>query len=323
MTARRHHYLPQCYLRGFSQPRKGGRTHQVHVYDRSGKAFTANIANIAVERDFNRVEVPGQNPDILENGLAEFESELAVSLGRIAAQRTLDDADDKANLLNFIALASVRNPRLRGTFSEFEDRVMKSILELSTANKERWQSLETRAREAGYFEGKQNVSYEDIRDFVKRGEFKMELPREQHIVNEFKGFDAVLPHLFRRRWGLLRAPQGSSGFVTCDHPVFLYFSDPKLRGGLYGPGHGMNGTELVFPVTRMLAVVGTFEGVDVVRDLDEDGVARVNGAATAFAKQQVYARDPNPLYSRQYAEKARRVAELPNDTIFVVTRGEI
>jgi len=34
-------------------------SHHVHVFDRDGKAFTANITNVATERDFNRVDIGG------------------------------------------------------------------------------------------------------------------------------------------------------------------------------------------------------------------------------------------------------------------------
>ena len=57
MVARRHHYLPRCYLKGFAKPQKRGKSCYVHVFDRDGKTFTTNIVNIAAERDFNRVEV--------------------------------------------------------------------------------------------------------------------------------------------------------------------------------------------------------------------------------------------------------------------------
>jgi hypothetical protein len=57
------------------------------------------------------------------------------------------------------------------------------------------------------------------------------------------------------------------------------FSDPKMRGGFYGPGHGLAGTEIIFPVGRRMAIVGAFEiKNEETRTLDEDGVAGVNGA---------------------------------------------
>ena len=81
--ARRHHYLPQYYLKGFGKPRQRGKAHYVQVFDRSGKTFRTNIINVAIENDFNRVEIDGHPPDAFERSFANFESEAAPALGRI------------------------------------------------------------------------------------------------------------------------------------------------------------------------------------------------------------------------------------------------
>ena len=99
MVARRHHFLPQCYLKGFSKPRKRGKTHHVVVFDRQGERFTSNILNIAVKHDFNRVEIEGNAPDVFEQEMAKFEGELAPALNRILEVRNLRSAEDRAILL--------------------------------------------------------------------------------------------------------------------------------------------------------------------------------------------------------------------------------
>src|SRR4051794_32422018 len=102
-TARRHHYVPQFYLRGFSVPRK--KVRQVVVFDPNQWApFQSPIANIAAERDFNRVDVEGLDPNTIETGMSKFESRCSSALERIIAARSLDNVDDRALLLNLIAL---------------------------------------------------------------------------------------------------------------------------------------------------------------------------------------------------------------------------
>jgi hypothetical protein len=57
--ARKHHYVPRCYLKNFSVRRKKGKP-QVQVFDKKdGRAFPSAIDNIAAERDFNTVNVEG------------------------------------------------------------------------------------------------------------------------------------------------------------------------------------------------------------------------------------------------------------------------
>src|SRR4051812_2922984 len=113
MTARRHHYLSQCYLKGFAQPRRRGKSHHILVFDRNGKTFTTNIINVAAEKDFHRIDVEGQTPDAFEQGMARFESDLAPALSRISDAKSLTNEQDRIVLFNFVALLAAKNPRHR------------------------------------------------------------------------------------------------------------------------------------------------------------------------------------------------------------------
>jgi hypothetical protein len=316
MVARRHHFLPQCYLKGFSRPRKRGKSHHVVVFDRDGKTFTSNIINIAVKHDFNRVEIEGHAPDEFEQAMAKFEGELGPALNRILELKNLRNAEDRAILLNLIGLIAIRNPRHREMFRDFNERVMKMVMDLATTTKERWEGQMRQARESGYLKDTKNISYEEIRDFVNKNEYRVDLHTEFHVASEMKGFDAILPTLFKRKRVSFTPPDGSSGFITSDHPVCLMFSDPDMRGKFYGPGHGLAGTEIIFPIGKRLAVVGAFELKEAELPLTEDGVAGINGALVAYAERQIYAHDVDFTYSRQYAEKPRRGAGLVNDLLF-------
>ncbi|WP_265923371.1 DUF4238 domain-containing protein [Cupriavidus nantongensis] len=57
--ARNHHYVPQCYLKGFARNRS--KNAQLFVVDtKTKRAFVTTPRNLAAQRDFNRVEIPGQ-----------------------------------------------------------------------------------------------------------------------------------------------------------------------------------------------------------------------------------------------------------------------
>ena len=56
-TARNHHYVPQFYLKGFSDPNL--QNEQLHVIDKVDRRhFVTNPRNIASQRDFNRINLP-------------------------------------------------------------------------------------------------------------------------------------------------------------------------------------------------------------------------------------------------------------------------
>jgi len=175
-----------------------------------------------------------------------------------------------------------------------------------------------RQMEASGYVPNHEVPYEEIRKAVMSNAFRLKVPTERHIAYEMKMLEPVLDTLLKRKWLTLLAPEESAGFVTCDHPVCLMFSDPNMRDGFYGPGHGLTGTQIIFPVGRRMAIVGAFEFEnEVTHTLDEDGVAGVNGALVSYADRQVYARDGNFTYSRQYHEKPQLGASIVKDTIFL------
>src|SRR4051794_29866502 len=112
MIARRHHYIPRCYLKGFSVARKKRR--QIVVFDcNAGRSFETATENVAVETDFNRVEIEGHPPDAFEKGMARFEAEAAPALERIIAAKSIANVEDRSYLFNLIGLLAIRNPRLR------------------------------------------------------------------------------------------------------------------------------------------------------------------------------------------------------------------
>src|SRR3954447_24860566 len=55
-----------------------------------------------------------------------------------------------------------------------------------------------------------------------------DLAKEHHIGMEFNSFDKFLETFFARKWAALRASGSSGGFITCDHPLCLYWSDPEM-----------------------------------------------------------------------------------------------
>ena len=126
------HYVPQCYLRQFGNRR--GKAHQISVFDRlAGRSYKSNIKDVACQNYFNRIEVDGMDPDIVENAMGRFETDLADALRRINEARNLENTDDRAHLLALIGLTALRNPEMRqnirGVADELGKRTIASRLE--------------------------------------------------------------------------------------------------------------------------------------------------------------------------------------------------
>jgi hypothetical protein len=57
MTARKHHYVPQCYLKGFTRHRDDPKLFVIDAKER--RCFRTSPANVAAERDFHKIDAEG------------------------------------------------------------------------------------------------------------------------------------------------------------------------------------------------------------------------------------------------------------------------
>jgi hypothetical protein len=287
MTARHHHYVPQCYLRGFAVERKK-RKYQLLVYDRiARRSYPSATENVAQERDFNRFETESGPPDSFEAGLARFETALAPALKRTIAAAHFPNPDDRAYVLNLVGLIALRNPRWREQMRKLREQTSRVMMDMTLSSKERWEAQLKRAQASGDVAPDTSVTYEEMKALQREGSFRLEVATETHIQTELKGFDALLPYLDARKWIFLRAPKDSGGFITCDHPVLLTWTDPSMRGKFHPPGYGLKGTEVMFPLSHRVAMIGAFDIQDQTIDIPEEGVAGFNGGAVASAERQV------------------------------------
>lgn len=293
--ARHHHYIPQCYLRNFATG--SGKRCKLEVSNmRTGATFNTNPRNVAGVRDFNRIEIQGFKPDHLETTLSQFEGQLATAIRNIAETKTFE-GQDRAVVLNLIAMMGVRNPFMRENMRDFQERTFKMMMGMTLATKERWESQVRQMKEAGV-PVDDSLTYEQLKDFHNRDEYKIDLNQGWQIGLEFKGVEAVLPTLMRRKWTLFTTNEETGPFITGDRPVALAYLNPGeippiLRGS---PGFGMQRTELTFPLTRHIALSGHFEGDDGVMEAVPLIVAAVNTRMIEFCHEQVYSPRRSVLY---------------------------
>jgi len=294
MTARNHHFVSQCYLRGFTHG--GTRQSTFEVFDRErSKQYTQRPRKVGYEYDFNTVDIAGLTPDALEQAIANFEGEFSKSLKRIIEAGNLDNEEDRVYLLNFISMLAVRNPRMRKMLVGMKEQTMRIMAEAMVSSKQMYESQIAGATAAGYVEPDHDVTYEQMKDFVKRGEYDIVVPREDSILREFDAQPAVLECLIDRKWSIIRA-HGNTGFVSSDHPVCLHWQKPPPPSIFNSPGFGLTGTDVIFPISKSLLAVGRFEGNAEVIDANQRTTAHLNSIVASHASTQIYAADGQPLF---------------------------
>jgi len=281
--ARRHHYLPQGYLAAFTD--SGLKDGQFCVLDvQTGHSFRTSPLNVAAERDFNRVEVPGHRPDAIESALAPFEGEAAAAIRRVIDTEAFPTDSDWNLILNLLGLIAVRNPKLRGSFNRSREHALRLVSDLLVSDRRLWDNHVKKAREAGEHID-DSVSFEEIKKFVDDGNYRIEFQPEGNLRVEFHAFDELLPLLGQRTWSVLVAPADGPEFICSDHPVTLLW-----KSGRAGPvGFGLKETEVFFPLGRRIGLYGVFETPlkPVVR-CKPGHVATMNQRVARNAERQVF-----------------------------------
>ncbi|KQM20096.1 hypothetical protein ASE73_04950 [Sphingomonas sp. Leaf24] len=283
--ARNHHFVPQFYLKGFAKPRsKDGKLVVFDLKDR--KNFVTRPRNVAAKRDYNRVDIEGQDPNVVESQLAKFEGDADQAFRRIIASRSIDDREDFSFVLVLIARIALSNPSFRGQRGRLISDMGSMMMRNMVATPERWEAV---TRQAGAELIGDPVPYEEMRAIVESGGIVATAARETLIEQEIALWPEILPVLEARKWTLLIAPPGSAGFVTSDRPFSLRWNDEAMNRGPYGVGLGCSETTLVFPISHDLALIGSFEDGAGSSVVDERMVAAVNSTMFFSAMRQVYA----------------------------------
>lgn len=309
---RKHHYVPQFYLRGFT-----GDDGKLLATDRpSGKTFRTNPKNVAAQRDFNTVDIEDLDPQIVERGLAEFEGEIAPALERIKAAKSLAVKEDRDLLMNLICALAIRNPRQRATINDFVGEIAQTVAEMTFATKERWESQVAAMKEDGVWDDSINVTFEDMQQFVKKRDYTISVAKEFNIGVEIEQHANLVQHIAARKWQMVVPKKGSGGFVTSDVPVCLCWSDSGDHGN-FGPGFGVAGTQVIFPVSSDMVLTGSFEGEESVVEADLFTVGGINSVIISNARNQVYSKDHTFNYMRPFPQKIGSGATLSQDKLFL------
>lgn len=299
--ARKHHYLPQGYLSGFTD--SGTQDNRFFVLEvQTGRSFVTSPKNVAAERDFNRVEIDGKDPDTLEQALALFEESAVNAIRSVERTGAFPDDPDFSYLINLLCLIAVRNPRQRKSLNRSREQVVRHIAELLVSDKKLWEHHVKKAKNAGKLIPS-NVPFEDVKRFVHGGEYQIEFGVEGNIRTELKVFNSLLPVLGKRFWSLFVAPEKAPDFIWSDHPVTLVWKDPKVKGPI---GYGLRHTEVFFPLNRRRALWGVFENpLPPVFIPDEPMVAEMNARVALNAERHVFS--PCESFMMQFEGKVREV----------------
>jgi len=264
------------------------------------RQFPTRPRNVASMRDFNRIEAEGVDPNFLEMQLAEFESELDGTLGRIIMSQAITSEDDLTYVLNLMAMSLVRHPSTRDSIAHSVGENHHAAVLLALESKDQWNTQVQRMREAGEPVGEE-VTYEQVRDYVESGKFRLVVDRSYLNRLELQHFEDVLPYFFDRVWTVIRTDPARAPFITSDRPLFMLWAQREDNLNRPPPRLNDKNTLMLFPLSKELTLFGRTSGLPKVESADTERVAMINAYQLLNARSQIIA----PHYGFRYALGAK------------------
>ncbi len=215
MPSKRHHLLPQLYLRRWADA--DGQVRLVGT--REGRSFIANVADAIVQNNFYSVETDdGSPPDVIEKALAELEGYAATGFAALDEGMWPLDDESRTALAHFIALQITRGEVFRATMNMAADKVGKMMLHLTAAHPE---TLRRLMRETGDGTDPSDAEVAAQAEFLARGEYTIRESQNASAAFFLETAGELLESVFACSWDLLTVT-GELPLITADEPIRMW-----------------------------------------------------------------------------------------------------
>jgi hypothetical protein len=238
---RKHHYVPQCYLRYFARQHKN--VWQTTVIDKfSNKIFPCNIEDVAAEHDYNRDKSKSDEFFWEKYYAKTVETDLPITFNNLIGitgltqnEKPVLNDELKRKLSRIICIQMLRTPTMRNrNYNIAQSTAHEWIKEFK---KENYRYLSSSQKQSV-----NRIKFND--DFYRQ----VELPfiNDENRLNRFEKF------LLERIWIIYRNPfYQYLPFITSDNPVNFYNFN-KNSGNLADNGLLVNDTVINFPIIGQL-----------------------------------------------------------------------
>ncbi len=278
--AKQHHYLPACYLAGFTL--SGEKDGVLHVLDQEKiKEWASSPQKAARCGNFYDIDLgPDVHPNVIEDILSRIETLAGGVIREIVQNKTLPTGEHFDWLLNFVAVQAARTPRIRNLVSGVVEKTVKNHLCKSIETPSGWHEFKEFLIERGT-----QVCEEDrehYRQFVSDGDYSVAIDQTWHVKMMIDMVNELLPYLADRHWTLGVVADNAPDLICSDFPVGIM---PLKAVNPSAPMTRINpNTLLTFPLTRRLIVLAASEPRPPVVGVHEGGVAGFNAITVTGAK---------------------------------------
>jgi len=289
---RKHHYVPQFYLAGFTD--NDSKDGHLFVLDKEQrKTWTSTPKGTARKRDFHAMDpAPGGDPMAVEKALAHVEGQWSDALAAVIDKKALPQDDSFGDLMMFVAFMAVRVLRIRDIVSNAIDRVSKAEIQLMLATKEGQEHFRKTLAELGH--EMSDDEFEQLVSFGKSDDYDANFEQTWHVQEMIRMAVTLAPLLSLRKWCLWIANEAAPDLICSDSPVAPTWA--VAMPGPMSPAFATPNTIVSVPLNRRIALVSMIEDELPATSLDRNGVAAVN-SMTAMYANQLYSSKPDFIWT--------------------------
>jgi len=254
-ASKRHHYVPQAYLRGFAT--KEQRIMAVPL-DRSRVPFTSAVKNVAVRTHFHTVEGI-EDPDEFETVLSNIENDAMAVIRKMEMGEFPVSEKDRWGLSFYIALQEMRGPDARRTVEHLQAQVLR--LEVGAGGRNNVKRL---IKEKYGFEATDEEAEHFWNEATKPEGLPIRFSNLAHINHMVRTAIEITPYIACRPWTLVRFNRRS--LIASDGPIGR-IHDPD-GDPLQGAGFA-TAWFISFPLTRKLGLFMS-DPMEILKHADPD-----------------------------------------------------
>lgn len=286
MQKRKHHYIPQFYLKKFTDPRfrlpeepyiwffEKGMTESKRKSP-PNIAFEVGFYDFHVDKDLITQEV--------ENNLAELEYAASLILKKVE-KGSLPTIQEKQIFSEFIWTMQMRNTFQRTNQNKVIEDIHRLALKIAAEHPEYIKRSLVSSGESP--EDITDERIEKIISLIISDNYDVKIPQEYSIMNMIENAQQMSMIISKMSWTLLKSDEQIL-FVTSDNPVVL--SDPTNESRLYGPGFLSKKVEMTFPLTPKLCLLASWkEGEDTFHKIDSLIVAEINNRTIRYSHKYIF-----------------------------------
>lgn len=232
---RRHHTVPEFYLKGFAN--EAGRIRRTSLSEPE-RPHIISIGDATVQTDFYMVEdKDGTFDDRVEKALDKVENESAIGFrALLGGQQWPLTGETRASVAAWVALQHLRGPSQRQMINDIADSLFK--LQVMVGGRKGIQEAldDSRAEPANAQE------VDDVfAKYTAPDSFRIEMSPNEHIKMMLEHLEGFAFSMYCRPWSIIGYERKT--LATCDHPVVLVPTDDSgflgvgalTAGGIYVP----------------------------------------------------------------------------------------